>query len=87
MAISDVCCRPYCRAWGREEWNEAHQVVFVRAGAFVKWQGTRAVVADPNQILFFNREEGYRVSHPVDGGDDCTAFTFRWEILVEAVEL
>jgi hypothetical protein len=37
--------------------------------------------------LFFNREEGYRVSHPVDGGDDCTAFTFRWEILVEAVEL
>ena len=57
-----------------------------RLGSIGKRQGTRTLVADPNQILFFNGEEGYRVSHPVDG-DDCTAFTFRWEILVEAVEL
>jgi len=87
VAISDVCCRPHCRACGAEEWTEAHQVVFVRAGVFVKRQGRRELVADPNQVLFFNRQEAYRVSHPVEGGDDCTVFTFRTEILTEAVAL
>jgi len=87
VTISDVRCRPYCRACGGEEWSEAHQIVFVRSGVFVKRQGKRELVADPNQVLFFNRQETYRVSHPVDGGDDCTVFTFRTEILMEAVEL
>ena len=87
VSIADVCCRPRSRQCGGEEWSDAHQVVFVRAGTFVKRQGRREVVADPNQILFFNRDEAYRVSHPVDGGDDCTVFTFRTEILMDAVEV
>jgi AraC-like DNA-binding protein len=31
--------------------------------------GQNQVVAEANQVLFFNAMEGYRVSHPVNGGD------------------
>jgi AraC-like DNA-binding protein len=43
-------------------------------------------VADPNHILFFNRLETYRVSHPVGAGDDCTVFVFLPALLQEAIE-
>jgi len=84
VSIADVRCRPHCRECGGEEWCEAHQIVFVRAGVFVRRQGRRELVADANQVLFFNRHEPYRVSHPVGSGDDCTAFTFSPEVLCEA---
>ncbi|MCI0541458.1 MAG: AraC family transcriptional regulator [Verrucomicrobiales bacterium] len=86
VSISDVRCRPQCRQCGGEEHCEAHQIVFVRAGVFVKKRGRRELVDDPNQVLFFNRHEPYRVSHPVGDGDDCTAFAFRSEVLRDAIE-
>jgi AraC family transcriptional regulator len=86
VSIADVRCRPHCRACGDEEYCETHQIVFVRSGVFVKQQGRRAFVADPNHVLFFNRYESYRVSHPVGDGDDCTALTFPPELLRDAIE-
>ena len=84
VSIADVRCRPHCRACGGEESTDAHQIVFVRAGVFVRRQGRRELVADSNQVLFFTRHEPYRVSHPVGDGDDCTVFTFSPEVLCEA---
>jgi len=31
--------------------------------------GEDQAVAEANQVLFFNAAEGYRISHPVSGGD------------------
>jgi AraC-like DNA-binding protein len=56
----------------------------VRAGVFVRRQSRRELVADANQVLFFNRHEPYRVWHPAVHGDDCTVFTFCRETLCEA---
>lgn len=57
---------------GREEHSGRHEIVFPRTGLYVKHVGRERVLADPNQILFFNRGEGYRVSHPLEGGDRST---------------
>jgi AraC-like DNA-binding protein len=35
----------------------------------VRHVGRTATVAEPNQVLFFNEDEPYRVSHPIAGGD------------------
>jgi len=43
--------------------------VFPYRGAYVRHLGSDAVVAEASQVLFFNRGEGYRVSHPLPGGD------------------
>jgi AraC family transcriptional regulator len=37
--------------------------------------GSEQAVADANQVLFFNADEGYQVSHPVNGGDECLSLT------------
>jgi AraC-like DNA-binding protein len=48
--------------------------VFTRRGVFIKHTGRRRLVAEPAHVIFFSRNEEYRVTHPVPGGDDCTVF-------------
>jgi AraC-like DNA-binding protein len=43
------------------------------------------VLADPTTAIVFGRDEGYRTSHPVDGGDECMTLQFPLEIHEEAV--
>jgi AraC-like DNA-binding protein len=44
-------------------------MVFPYRGVYVRHLGHNQAVAEANQVLFFNAAEGYRVSHPVPGGD------------------
>jgi AraC-like DNA-binding protein len=43
--------------------------VFPYRGVYVRHLGHNQAVAEANQVLFFNAAEGYRISHPVPGGD------------------
>lgn len=79
--VGDVRCRPADGACGCEECSTMDDIAFVRRGVFVKHLGRRQVVANTNHAVFFNRNESYRVSHPVDGGDDCTVFWLRRDLL------
>jgi AraC-like DNA-binding protein len=71
VAIRDVCCQGTCRHVGVEEAASALHLVFPYRGLYVRHLGTDEAVAEANQVLFFNPDEGYRVSHPVLGGDAC----------------
>jgi AraC-like DNA-binding protein len=42
-------------------------------------------VAEANQVLFFNEAEGYRISHPVAGGDACLSLVIAEPLLRELV--
>lgn len=59
--------------------------MFVRRGLFVRRQASDTVVADSSQILFFNAAQPYRISHPLDGGDDCTILTISPSLAEEVV--
>jgi AraC family transcriptional regulator len=69
VAIWDVCCRGSCRHESAEECTTTTQLVFPYRGVYVRHLGHDQAVAEANQVLFFNATEGYRVSHPVAGGD------------------
>ncbi|MGK9164659.1 AraC family transcriptional regulator [Inquilinus limosus] len=71
VAIRDVACSGACRHRSAEECARSTHLVFPYRGVFVRHLGTDDAVAEANQVLFFNPEEGYRVSHPVAGGDSC----------------
>jgi AraC-like DNA-binding protein len=45
--------------------------------------GSDQAVADANHVLFFNAGEGYRVSHPLQGGDECLSLALSEDILRE----
>ncbi len=85
VSIRDVRCRPTDCACSGEESSPSDDLVFPRAGVFVWHVAREKVVADRNHVLFFSSSQPYRVSHPVLGGDDCTCFTFRHDILLEAL--
>jgi AraC family transcriptional regulator len=69
VAIRDVYCQGSCRHQTAEECATATQLVFPYRGVYVRHLGPDQAVAEANQALFFNATEGYRVSHPVPGGD------------------
>lgn len=85
VSLWDVVCRGDCRHKSAEECPEATHLVFTYRGAYVRHLGSDEAVAEANQVLFFNRGESYRVSHPVKGGDACISLTVSEPLLQELV--
>jgi AraC family transcriptional regulator len=69
ITIRDTYCQGRCRQQNEEECTATTQLVFPYRGVYVRHLGDDQAVAEANQVLFFNAAEGYRVSHPVPGGD------------------
>src|ERR1700682_3622015 len=69
VTIRDVYCLGSCSHQTVEEFATATELVFPYRGVYVRHLGQDQAVAEANQVLFFNANEGYRVSHPVPGGD------------------
>jgi AraC-like DNA-binding protein len=69
LTIRDVVCDGACRHVSAEECTAATHLVFPYRGVYVRHLGRNDAVAEANQVLFFNQAEGYRVSHPISGGD------------------
>jgi AraC-like DNA-binding protein len=72
VQVHFVRCRPHDGACGPEEHAPADMLVFPLRGVFVKHHAARSrVVADPCHALLFAANRPYRVSHPLEGGDEC----------------
>src|ERR1041384_5345166 len=67
VTLLDVACRGTCRHRSPEECASATHMVFPYRGVYVRHVGRSEAVAEANQVLFFNRGEGYQISHPVAG--------------------
>lgn len=67
----------------QEEWPHAHEIVLPRSGVYVRRDAFGEVVADPNQILFSNRNQPYEISHPVEGEDRSTVILLKTATLLE----
>jgi AraC-like DNA-binding protein len=87
VSVYDVLCRPHGKQRGPEEYALTHQIVFPRRGVFEFESRGEKLIADANRVLFFHRDEGYRVAHPAGAGDDCTVFAFDDRVLRDALAL
>jgi AraC family transcriptional regulator len=83
VSVRDVCCQGLCRHKSPEEFATATHLVFPYRGAYVRHLGQDEAVAEANQVLFFNRNDGYKVSHPINGGDSCLTLQVDEELLRE----
>lgn len=83
VAIRDVCCQGTCKGESDEERVAATQLVFPYRGVYVRHVGCGQAVGEANQVLFFNAGEGYRVSHPVAGGDASLTLAMEEPLLAE----
>src|SRR3981189_3445210 len=83
VAIRNTYCQGSCRHQTAEECTATTQLVFPYRGVYVRHLGNDQAVAEANQVLFFNATEGYRVSHPVPGGDACLSLVISEALLRE----
>lgn len=85
VRVFDVTCHAPKSGCSSEEWCSVSQIVVPRRGVFMMHQRGRLIVADANTALIFGVGDTYQVSHPVDGGDQCTVLVFRPELVEEAL--
>ncbi|MBE1161719.1 helix-turn-helix transcriptional regulator [Dyella acidiphila] len=69
LALRDVRCAGHCRHRSEEECTAQTHLVFPYRGVYLRHVGSDQAVADANHVLFFNADQAYQVSHPVNGGD------------------
>jgi len=69
VSVWDVVCPGVRRRQSDEECATATHLVFPYRGTYVHHVGHAESVAEANQVIFINKDEPFRVSHPVDGGD------------------
>jgi AraC family transcriptional regulator len=81
--VRDIYCRGTCPEHGPEECATTTELVFPYRGTYVRHIGETQAVAEANQVLFFNEAEGYRISHPVAGGDASLSLSIAPSLLVE----
>jgi AraC family transcriptional regulator len=75
VSLRNVHCAGTCRHRTQEESTSTTHLVFPYRGIYMRHVGKEQAVADANHVLFFNASEGYRVSHPVAGGDSSLSLT------------
>jgi len=83
LTVRDVYCSGTHKGMSPEEFAWDTSMVFPYRGVYVRHLGQDQAVADTNQVLFFNANDGYRVSHPVAGGDACLTLTMSEPLLRE----
>jgi AraC-like DNA-binding protein len=85
MTLRDVVCRGTCRHRSAEECAGTTHLVFPYRGTYVRHVGQDNAVADANQLMLFNHGEGYRISHPIAGGDSSLSLALEAGLLQELV--
>lgn len=83
MTLRDVHCSGTCRHRSAEECAASTQLVFPYRGLYLRHVASDQTVADANHVLFFNAQQGYQVSHPLDGGDACLSLDVSPALLAE----
>ena len=84
LHVLDYQC-PGCED-GVGEIPEGYQIVLPRAGAYERRDAYGTMLADPNQVLFYNQGQPYDTTHPVRGGDSSTVFAFAPSLLIGMVK-
>jgi AraC-like DNA-binding protein len=62
-----------------------HEIVFPRSGSYVRRDAFGTCVADANQVLFFQRGQGFDIHHPHPGGDRSTDLALKGNAALDLV--
>ena len=85
VRVVDVTCWAPRSGYGAMMFNAAAQIAVPRRGVFVLERCGQRAVVDTNTVVLLGIDDEYRVSHPADGGDDGTVFSFAPALVEEAV--
>jgi AraC-like DNA-binding protein len=81
VRIMDVACRHPAGRGQAPEQADAHMIVFVRRGCFVRSADGVEALLDPTTAYCLSPGQELRYDHPHAGGDDCTALSLSPELV------
>ena len=82
---ADVRCTRTAHSRADEESSALPTLVLPRRGLFRFHTGRRTDLADANTALLFHPDQPYRITHPTDDGDDCTALRYAPDAVADAL--
>jgi AraC-like DNA-binding protein len=85
ISLRDISCHADCGYRSPVECADGTAIVLPYRGLFIRHLGQDEAVGEPNQALFFNRHQEFRISYPLDGGDDCLSLALDDGIIRELV--
>jgi AraC-like DNA-binding protein len=85
MAVWDVICPGTHAPQSDDETTDRTHIVFPYDGLYVHHVGHDEAIADTSRVLFLNKDQVWRMSHPVAGGDSSMSIGLNPELLVELV--
>ena len=85
VQVGNVVCREQRSGPSPMEWTQIPELVLPRRGVFCVHRSKEKIVADVNTAVLFGADGEYRVSHPVDGGEECNVLTFPLDVLEDAL--
>lgn len=85
VQVFDVRCHAERSDRGEEERCAEVQVVVPRRGVFTVHGPRGTVVVNPGTAVVFGRGDVQRVTHPTDGGDECTVLVYADPLVEEAL--
>ena len=83
VQIRDVRCVGACQHRSAEECATKTHLVYPYRGLFARHVGSKDTIAEANQLVFFNDDEDYFITHPIGGGDACISIAIDDELLRE----
>ena len=85
VRLADVRCHAPRSGCGPTEYGGVAQLIVPRRGVFQLHRRGESIVADARTAVLIDADHEYRVSHPADGGDDCTVLVYAPEVVDEAL--
>ncbi|MEP6899204.1 MAG: AraC family transcriptional regulator [Rhodanobacter sp.] len=79
LRVTDIACRHPRGGCGCERGGERTHLTMLRRSGFGYHVNGRMLIGDPTMALLYRAGDSYRISHPFEGGDECTTF----EIAIE----
>lgn len=74
LRITGIACRHPRGGCGCEQGDERTHLTLLRRSGFGYHTHGTVVIGDPTVALLYRAGDSYRISHPFEGGDDCTTF-------------
>lgn len=79
-------CRPWHDLFHEDGRARAHMMVFPRSSVYIQHEDYPLVVASPNTVMFYNRDQEYQRRKLSERGDICEFFVFDEEVIRQATK-
>ncbi|WP_158883919.1 AraC family transcriptional regulator [Rhodanobacter sp. L36] len=74
LRVTDIVCRHPRGGCGCERGDERTHLTMIRRNGFGYHARGKVVIGDSTTALLYRGGDSYRISHPFEDGDECTAF-------------